>query len=375
MPNFSRRDWLKKSLSLASTVATAQWISRNPIDGFPFSFEEENSSAIRLNSNENPHGPSKKALEAISESMKKGNFYPWSVKEEFREKISQMEGFGKDQIYIGAGSTEILQLAGYAYGANGGTVISGYPTFPTLMRHASLFAAKWIKVPVGKSLQYPVDQMALSVDSDVKLVYVCNPNNPTGTYIPSAQLRSVCLEMAKTTMVFIDEAYIEFSEEGLAGTLAGLVNETPNIIVARTFSKIYGMAGLRIGYAYANPETIKQLQKFRVGYGMNVPITSLYAAMAALDDQDFVHFCREQNTLAKEVVYDHFKAWDVEYAPSHTSFIYFKHDRFKGDLRKELQNKGVLIRTYADQPGYSRVSIGTVPQMERFIDASKTCLG
>ena len=247
MPNLSRRNWLKTSMMLASTAPAAHWICRNVVDDLPFSWSEENAAAIRLNSNENPHGPSKKVLAAISESMQDGNFYPWAVKEVFREKISKMEGFAKDEIYIGAGSTEILQLAGYAYGANGGTVISGYPTFPMLMQHANSFAGKWIKIPLSTQMEYPVEQIAQSIDNHIKLVYICNPNNPTGTYIPARKMQSICLELARSAMVFVDEAYIEFSDEGLAGTMAGLIKKTPNIIIGRTFSKIYGMAGLRIG--------------------------------------------------------------------------------------------------------------------------------
>ncbi len=367
MKTVNRRQWLQSSVTAAA--------------GFPFLMNVRQTRAplsgtdeLRLNSNENPHGPSQKVLDAISASMSKGNLYPWNDKEVLRQHLSDFEGMPLDHIYIGAGSTEILQVAAMAFGLQRGKVVSCYPTFPVLMQKAADFSAEWLKLDL-KDHHYDLQTMADHCDDKTSMVYICNPNNPTGTRLDAGELKQFAREISKRTMVFVDEAYIEFSEDGLATSLASMVRDEPNIIVARTFSKIYGMAGLRIGYAYAHPDTLMTMRKHRIGYGMNVPMTSLHAAMAALDDQDFVAYCRKENKKARDIACASFKEWEVHYVPSHTSFIYFKHDRFHGNLQKQLHARNILIRTYRDQPEYSRVSLGTVEQMEMFVDACKKILG
>ncbi|MDH3650242.1 MAG: histidinol-phosphate aminotransferase family protein, partial [Saprospiraceae bacterium] len=318
MQNINRRSWLKSS-AIAALGAGIPFVESPLI----FDKKEDTVGAIRLNSNENPHGPSSKVLEAITQSMTKGNLYPWGDKEILRKRISKMESMPADHIYIGAGSTEILQLAAMAYGLQGGSVVSCYPTFPVLMQKAHQFEANWIKVDL-RDHHYDLQQLADQVNERTSMLYVCNPNNPTGTHISTDELQDFCLHMARKTMVFVDEAYIEFSDKGLSGSLAPLVRDHPNLIVARTFSKIYSIAGLRVGYAYAHPQTLKTMRKHRIGHGMNVPITSIHAGVAALDDQDFVKYCKMQNDQAKELVYAAFEGWNVDYVPSHTSFVYFK---------------------------------------------------
>jgi histidinol-phosphate aminotransferase len=192
--------------------------------------------------------------------------------------------------------------------------------------------------------------------------------------IAGDELRDFCHSISKDTMVFVDEAYIEFTPKGLASSLAQMVTSTSNLIVARTFSKIYGLAGLRVGYAFAHPEIIKQLKRYHIGFELNMPITSLYAALTAADDQHFVDDCKLQNQQAKQIVYTAFDAWGVSYTPSHTNFVYFSTDKFGPNIVETLEKHQIMIRDYGDQPGFARVSIGTRDQMEHFVTSLKQFL-
>ncbi|NND32513.1 MAG: histidinol-phosphate aminotransferase family protein [Saprospiraceae bacterium] len=360
----SRRSWLKNAgIASAGIVTTAPAFSTNR--AFSKYHESEVNGQILLNSNENAYGPSQAVIEAINHSVKESNRYPWQTRQVLIDRISKNEGIPSDSIILGAGSTEILQLAGLAFGARGGKIVSSYPTFPLMMQHASTFDAQWMKVPLDKDFSHNLDGL-LEACRDAQLVYFCNPNNPTGTKTDAAELLSFCKKVPSETMIFVDEAYIEFTADGISSSLASEVLSMPNLVVARTFSKIYGLAGLRVGYAYAHPEIIKQLKRYHIGFEINMPTTSLYAALAAADDQTFVEMCKKENSKAKDLIYEAFDSWGVSYIPSHTSFIYFETKNFQPELVATLDKHRISIREYDDQPGYARVSMGTIEQVRQF---------
>jgi histidinol-phosphate aminotransferase len=239
-----------------------------------------------------------------------------------------------------------------------------------MMQHSVTFEARWTKVPLDASFAHDLDALA-TASNGAQLLYLCNPNNPTGTMIDGEELRTFCGSISKDTMVFVDEAYIEFTNGGITSSVAELVASTSNLIVARTFSKIYGLAGLRVGYAYAHPEIIKQLKRYHIGFEINMPITSLYAALTAADDRAFLEHCKAQNNQAKEKLYQTFDEWGVSYVRSQTNFIYFKTEKFVPNIVKTLEKHRIMIRDYDDQPGFARVSIGTTEQMQHFSDTLK----
>ena len=230
--------------------------------------------------------PQKWLGKAIAQSVTESNRYPWETRQILVDRISKLEGIPADNIMLGAGSTELLQLAGMAFGAYGGTIVSSYPTFPMMMQHASGFDAKWLKVSLTSTMDHDLDGLR-DAASGAQLVYISNPNNPIGTMTGKRELLDFCKSVATDTIVFIDEAYMEFSDRGLETSLGPHVLDLPNLIVARTFSKIYGMAGLRVGYAYAHPDLIKKMKHYHLGFEINIAITSLYAAIAAAEDQEF----------------------------------------------------------------------------------------
>ena len=209
------------------------------------------------------------------------------------------------------------------------------------------------------------------MDKKTKLIFISNPNNPVGTITPKKVLLDFCKSVPAETVVFVDEAYMEFTDDGLEASLAKEVLSTANLIVARTFSKIYGMAGLRVGYAYAHPDLIEKMKHYHIGFEINMPITSLHAAIAAADDQQFITYCKRENERVRKMVYAAFDDWNVKYIPSQTNFIYFETKNFQPDLVNLLEKNQVMIRDYGDQPGYARVSMGTQNQIEQFLAKSQ----
>ncbi len=362
----NRRNWLKSaSIATATGAFLSPYVQES--DFVNFLTPDSANGIVVLNSNENAIGPSDNVIKAINQSVKESNRYPWQTRQLLIDQISQLEGIPAENIILGSGSTEILQLAGLAFGANGGTIVSSYPTFPMMMQHAAGFQSKWIKVPLDTDFNHDLQSIAQAAKGS-QLVYISNPNNPVGMMTPVADLMKFYHSIQSDTVVFVDEAYIEFTEPGLKASIANQVLSSTNLIVARTFSKIYGMAGLRVGYAYAHPDLIKRMQHYHIGFEINIPITSLHAAVAATADQNFVQHCKAENKKVRQMIYDAFESWKVSYVPSVANFVYFQTRRFAPDIVSPLEKQQVMILAYPDQPGYARVSIGTKEQIQRFLD-------
>ncbi len=370
---FSRRELIKKG-ALASALigipGMALTRSLHPA-GTEFQISRRVKDAVRLNRNENPYGPSKSAREAIIESIAEGNRYPRAAIMDLKEVIAGKEGLTPDHILVTAGSTELLGLAGLAYGLKGGKLISSQPTFDFLLEYSTRVGAEWVKIPLTEDYQYNLDGMRKAADADTRLLFVCNPNNPTGIEIPHNDVRSFCEEMGKKHVIYLDEAYIELSSMGLKGSMADMVNEYPKLIIARTFSKIYGLAGLRIGYAIAHPDTIRYLMQYHIGRMVTPSVTSVRAAIASLKDKKFYHMSGKMIAEAREHVCRKFDHWGITYLPSVTNFVFFKTDKFESDVRESLEKKNVYIQNYMHIPGWARVSIGTKDEMDEFLSETK----
>jgi histidinol-phosphate aminotransferase len=208
-----------------------------------------------------------------------------------------------------------------------------------------------------------------AMDANTRMMYVCNPNNPLGTYVEDHLLRNFVMECSKKCMVLIDEAYTEFAD---LPSLKDLAAKNPNIVVAKTFSKIYGLAGARIGYVIAHPGTIKKLAAFQPWPDANISAVTVAAASAALKDQAFVKDCKEKIAQAREICYKTFKELSLEYIPSHTNFILFNIGKIGADFSKKMQAKNIFVQ-YRDHFGgkWCRVSMGTIDEMKTFCSALK----
>lgn len=339
------------------------------------SVQAADDRVVKLNSNENPYGPSGSARRAIIDAIDSGNRYPRPAIRELREQIAAHEGLSPDQIIITAGSTELLGVVGLMGGIDKGTVIGCDPTFDFMLHYARHVGARWVKVPLTEDHHYDLRGINNAVDNHTKLIFICNPNNPTGTELPRSILQPFCEVLSERCLVYIDEAYIEFARDGLRSSLAPLTGAHPNLIVGRTFSKVYGLAGMRIGYGIAHPDTIRSIGSYIQGRRVTPAVCSVAAAGASLGDTGFVTLTLDGSSRGKEIVYASFDNWGVEYIPSSTNFVFFKTERFQPyKIVEELGRRNVLIRNYGHVPGWARVSIGKPEEMQIFVDITEEYL-
>jgi histidinol-phosphate aminotransferase len=371
--NFSRRDWFKSALTLTGGMAFSSSLT-NQLMAAPMSEAEEaffNSKVsanqkVRLNSNENPYGPSEKAKKAVMESLTQGNRYAFNELEELKKIIAAKEGVDANYILMGAGSGELLCQTGIAYGLQGGRVLSAYPTFPLLMNYAQSMKAAWDKVDLNDKLEHNYNALASAIKSDTKLVFSCNPNNPTGTIVKDSVVKSFCEEVSKKMLVYADEAYLEFLEPAQQKSMVGLVQNNPNIVVSKTFSKIYGLAGLRIGYVVGHPDTLKKIGQY--GDTISPSQTAIAAAKASLGDEDFMKLTREKNAIARKVLTDYLDQKKIFYGNSTTNVVLFPAPKDGKKILSQLDEKGFLIRVWDyQQKEWCRVSIGTQDEMKAFV--------
>ena len=368
----SRRDWFRSALVAGAGIPLSLSFA-NELMAAPASEAERafgvfkaGGKLIRLGSNENPYGPSAKAREAIKASVGDGNRYGFDQSDEIKKMIAEKEGVTVDHILLGAGSGETLALAGMGVGLEGGSVLSAWPTFTMLMNYAEKFNARWDKVNLDQYLVHDLDAMASAVKADTKLVFVVNPNIPTGTIVDNNKLKNFCMEVSKKAVIFSDEAYLEFLEPGQQASMVELVKQDYNVIVSRTFSKIYGLAGLRIGYAVAKPDLIKKLAKNQLGTIINQ--AALAAAKASLGDVEFMSYTRKMNATARDFFTDYLTQKKWFHGKSMTNVVLFPAPKDGKMILEQTTQRGYQIRVW-DYQGkeWCRVSIGTLDEMKSFV--------
>lgn len=354
----SRRQWLKK------TTAALAGISISPA---LFATERERYRAagiILLNSNENAYGPSPMARKAILNNYVNSNRYPDDYILTLKKKIASHWSVDSGNILLGAGSSEIIGLCALHAAQKNRNIIVGEPAYKVWNGQAESFGLSINRIPLNQNRAHDLDKMLSSITNETGMVYICNPNNPTGTVNNIDELRNFAQEAAKKTFVFIDEAYTEYA--GLT-SLADLAVTNKNILVAKTFSKIYGLAGARTGYAIAHTDTINALSKYQPWADASISVVSAVAAIASLDDLQFVQSCKDNAAKAREICYTAFKNIKADYIPSQTNFILFNIDKIKGDFIKQMQAKNIYVQFREHFGGkWCRVSMGTIEEMKQF---------
>lgn len=373
--SINRRNWFKSTLALTAGFTFAPTLAEQ-LMAAPLSraeklfFERKGSSQnkVRLNSNENPYGPSEKARKAVMDILGEGNRYAFAEMEDLRKQIAAKEGVDPKFILLGAGSGELLCQTGIAYGLEGGRVLSAFPTFPLLMNYATQMKATWDKVDLTEKLEHNYEALASAVKDDTRLVFSCNPNNPTGTVVSDSIVRGFCETVSKKTLVYADEAYLEFLEPAQQKSMVPLVQNNPNVVVSKTFSKIYGLAGLRIGYIVGHPDTLKRISKY--GDTISPSQTGIAAAKASLGDEDFMKMTREKNAVARKIFTDYLDQKKVMYGKPVTNVLLFPAPKDGQTILTRLDEKGYLIRIWEYQNReWCRVSIGTQDEMKGFVKA------
>ena len=359
----TRRDWLRSSLGIGGLLLAPPSIlsAQEKNDFQPRSLDP----VIRLSSNENPYGPSNRVQERIKNSFIHGCRYPYAYSDNLAEQLAIKHGVSPESIIITGGSTEGLRITGLTFASNGGEIISGQPTFLAMMTYAEQWGASINWVPVGADKGYDLDEMEKRISSKTKLIFLCNPNNPTGTLVPAKKLVDFCDSASKKAIVFSDEAYYDFIETPNYPSMIEAVKRGDNVIVSKTFSKVYGMAGLRIGYLIAKPEIAAKIRKNVVAMSN---VLAVEAAKEALQDDAFYQFSLAKNREAKKRIYKLLDHLNLKYVQSHTNFIFFHAKKDIRELGPAMLTKGVRIgRPFPPFYDWCRVSTGTLEEVDFFI--------
>ena len=338
-------------------------LNKNPKESIP----------IKLSSNENPYGPSKKVRDAITEAFDEVCRYPYSEPynriSQLEKKIAKREGVDPGMVLVTGGSNEGLRATGRLFGIEKKEIIACKPTYLALMTYAKEFDCKINWVPLDKELKYDLNEIKNRVSDKTSMIFVCNPNNPTGTMLDSKVLENFCLNISKKTCVFVDEAYYDYSINNGYPTMTKLVKKGHNIIVSRTFSKVYGLAGLRIGYLISNEERINQLKKCTMA-GTN--ILASHAAINAYDDNEFFNYSLNKNKEGLNFLYSLFDELDLEYKKSYTNFVFFKSGHHIDKVQDFMKKKNILIgRPFPPYYNWCRISTGKIEDLEKFSTALK----
>jgi len=364
----SRRDFLRSLGIGAAAGAAVHW----PLGEIPAAYAFESTRAtqpdgfVRLDSNENAYGPSAKVAEAIRFATALVNRYPFRKYDEVTEKIANFHHVKTEQVLFACGSTEILRVAACAFPGDGRQLIQPWPTFEAIQDYAKSVGSEVVSVPLAENLAHDLDGMLRRSGPSTGLVYICNPNNPTATLTRRKDLESFIGRLPATTMVLIDEAYHHYA--GQSEAYASFIDRPLNderVIVIRTFSKVYGLAGLRLGYAVASPKVIAKMRKFLTQDSLNAIIAEVVGV--ALDDTDAVTKSVKRNRDDDQEFRNSAMLRMLMPVDSHANFVMMdtQHPAYEV-IQHFRKHNGLIGRHFPPMDTYIRVSLGTPEQMHRF---------
>lgn len=385
----NRRNLLRTGLMSIGGMALAPHLSMGAFSGANYKLDEKNrlyyspllrehflnerpdvtAMMARLNANENPYGPPESTKKAVAEAVSGGNRYSWKELGVLVDKIAKKEGVTANNIMMGPGSSDLLEKVALVLFMNGGNIVSADPTYMSLIRVAEAVGATWKAIPCKEDWSHDLAAMETAIDKDTKMVYICNPNNPVGSLTAGKDLLDFCSRVSEKVPIFVDEAYLELVEGNGTESMVSLLAQKKNVIIARTFSKIMGMAGLRVGYAVAQTEFLDKIQKITRG-GMGISHTSVLGAMASFDDTEFQAMTKKLNTACKEYLYENLTKMNYKYIPSYTNFVIFPINMGGKEFLSKMTSKGIMVRAFDIQnKPWCRVSMGTMDEMKLFVKA------
>jgi histidinol-phosphate aminotransferase len=327
----------------------------------------------RLIANENPYGPGPAARKAVEDAV--GNSWRYAVREvgALKAAIAELEGVERSQVMLCAGSTEALRVGALALAGQGGRVVAARPTFAFLPDYARKLGCDVAEIALDEGMAHDLDGMAAAVNESTRLVYVCNPNNPTGTRLEPDRLSEFIDAVSPDAPVFVDEAYMDLDPDWARKSCVRDMKAGKAVIVTRTFSKLHGMAGLRVGYAVGPADLIKRLEYLRVSM-LSYPGT--LAATASLGDTEFLAMSRARIREGRDIVTATLDALGRAFAPSHGNFVFFDTGGSVRAFAAGMRERGILTgMPSAAYPGWSRVSVGTVDDMQAFATAARDYFG
>lgn len=351
---FDRRQFVKSIVGSAAALAVPQiaLAQYGPVPG-----------KILLRYNENPYGPSARGLEAGRAAAAAGAYYPGSIESDLQVLIARRNGLSMSNVVLSSGSNEALQAAMMAYGRRGKIIMPAV----TYMEHVGYATRKGVQVdyvPLTDDLSIDLEAMAAAVDDTTSLVYICNPNNPTGKVLDGDELRAFCREVGKRAVVMVDEAYNEITDDPDYTSVVDLVREDENVIVMRTFSKLFGMAGFRVGYGMARPDIARRIGGHIMAWPNGV---GLAVAHASYTDDEFIEMSKRKIIEGRKMIAATLRRNGIEPLPSQTNFLYADIGRSAEQFVIEMAARNVVIRANVGGPEtYIRVSTGKLEDLKIF---------
>jgi histidinol-phosphate aminotransferase len=363
-PLFSRRDFGK---TVGASVAAAMYAPYLHASQGGRHEQPEPEGAIRINFNENPYGPCPQALAALETCGGIAARYPDRAYFGLSDEIARKHGMNRDNITLGCGSTEILCIADEAFVAPGKHLVAADPTFEAVIEYVNAAHGAAVKVPLTKDYRHDLHAMAAQCTSKTGLVYVCNPNNPTGTIVSRDELAAFVERVPRSAMILVDEAYFDFVTDPRYSTAIPLIAQHPNVIVSRTFSKVYGMAGMRLGYGVGSKEAIARLRPYNL-QPFNGNAAVLSAARASLADEQHIAECGRKMNATRDWMCAQLAKQGRKFIPSQANFVMIDLNTDVEPVVKEFRERKILVgRRFAAMPNFLRVSIGTRPEMAQFV--------
>jgi histidinol-phosphate aminotransferase len=323
--------------------------------------------------NENPYGPSPAARAVINGTIPSACRYPDEEINQLVALLARIEGVSPNHIVIGSGSGELLCALGLLHGRGGGEIIAAEPTYAELTNYAQRAGAELKFVPVDEQLNHDLSAMHAAVSARTRAIYVCNPNNPTGTAIGAGPIRSFVESLPESVMTIVDEAYLDFADGDDVRTAADLVSGGKRVVVLRTFSKIHGMAGVRCGYAIARPDVAADIAAAR----MSSPnIFAMRAARASLGDKAFLTDTRRRIVASRRRITDELGRLGLVYARPQTNFVFFDTGAPLAQFNQFMKSRNILVgRLFPPYDNWCRITIGTEPEVEAFIQGLQAYRG
>ena len=351
----------------AGLDALAPYVPGTPIEEVQRQYGLED--VIKLASNENPLGPSPRALEAIREALPKLNFYPDGESYELRRALADSLGVQPDRVTVGNGADGIIMQTCLAYLDEDSEVVVSRSSFPVYDIYTHVMRANLVKTPL-ENYGLDLDAMTEAMTPNTKVVFVCNPNNPTGTIVTADEVAAFMDRVPDHVLVVFDEAYYELVDsDAYPETLRYVCDGRPNVMVMRTFSKVFGLAGIRLGYAVGVPEILAPINRVKEPFAVN--LLAQAAGIAALQDTDFLRKTVQTTQRERRFVCDQLEGLGLEAIPSQTNFMLVEIGPNASEIQLALLKQGVIVRPCGgyDLPHFLRITVGSREQNERFISA------
>jgi histidinol-phosphate aminotransferase len=325
------------------------------------------TDAVKLASNENPLGPSPRAIEAARRALSDSHRYPDGAAYALRAKLAQKHGVAMEEILLGTGSNELLDLAVRTFCTPEQHIVFAEPSFVVYRIAALASGVPLTAVPLTAGLVHDLPAMARAVKPETRLMFVANPNNPTGTHVSREAVTQLLRDVPPEVIIVMDEAYLEYADAADYPDSLQLRSLRERLLVLRTFSKIYGLAAMRVGYAVGSRQLIDYMNRVRAPF--NVSTLAQVAALAALDDRDHLDSSRALNSKGRQRLTEQLTARGLKVAPSQANFVLVDVGRPARAVYDALLRKGVIVRPFASLPTSLRVTVGTERENERFLAA------